>query len=93
MSRPQVFNLVDKYYNEERIFVDPSTRAILRELQNDPNLSGITLQDVQKFKRTLYEISKETESRILRGKKRYDEDKHQEITLLSTNRHTKLHNH
>ena len=64
--------LVKDYFDSSKdIFLYPTTSGILEHVKTNANLTHITTQDVIQFRQTLYEISRATEARLLRGKKRY----------------------
>ena len=65
--------LLHNYYGTPNhdIFVHPNTQNILRELSKDATVNKIPQKDILAFKRTLYDLSRSMEQRILRGAKRY----------------------
>ena len=52
-----VKHLIKKYYASDDIHLNPSTTNILKEIKSDPNLDGLTAEDVISFKNSLYHIS------------------------------------
>ena len=52
-----VKHLIKKYYTSDDIHLNPNTADILREIKNDPNLEGLTTEDVISFRDSLYHIS------------------------------------
>ena len=64
--------LITDYFDSTKdIFLHPTTTNILNDARRDGNLSQLTREDIIRFRQSLYDISRETEARILRGKKRY----------------------
>ena len=64
--------LITDYFDSTKdIFLHPTTTNILNEVRKEGNVSQLSQQDIVKFRQSLYDISRETEARILRGKRRH----------------------
>ena len=64
--------LVNDYHDSSKdIFLHPNTTDILREVSKDSKFSFLTRDDIKTFERSLYEISRANEFRLLRGKRRH----------------------
>ena len=73
MSHAHTERLLQHYHgpNTNDIFIHPNTQNILSEIAKDAELSKIPRKEILAFKRTLYDLSRSMEQRILRGEKRY----------------------
>ena len=64
--------LITDYFDSTKdIFLHPTTANILNEVRKEGNPTQLSREDIIRFRQSLYDISREAETRILRGKRRH----------------------
>ena len=64
--------LFQSYINpENHLFLEQDTRKLYEAAKNDANLYPVTYKDIDKFKRSIENISRGFQSRTLRSRRRH----------------------